>query len=157
MIVPIEYLQYGEGSATKCAYGHTFKILYRDWMVNNLDNRQPSQKSSNSSTTFLRCNLTATWIFIPVPLLPVLDEIPNFLPSFEIRTIAFRISSLSNERRPQSYNTPCAHSPTKSETHCSNMNSFFYLFQFFFSLYFYIHFLLSFNSIYLDHIYFPKE
>ena len=43
-LVPIEYLQCVEGGATKCTLGHTFNLLYRDWMVNELENRQPSQE-----------------------------------------------------------------------------------------------------------------
>ena len=44
--VPIEYLQCVEGGATNCAYGHTFNLLYRDWIANKLDNRQPSQQET---------------------------------------------------------------------------------------------------------------
>ena len=46
ILVPIEYLQCGEGGATKCAYGHTFNRLYSDWMLDKLDNRQPSQEET---------------------------------------------------------------------------------------------------------------
>ena len=101
------------------------------------------KKSSKYSTTPSRCNPIATWICNPVPLLPVLHEITNFSPFFEVRTIAQRISSSSIERRAPSYNTHRAHSPTNSETHCSHKNSLlnFYLFLFFFSFYFYIQFL----------------
>ena len=41
ILVPIKYLQCVEGGATKCTYGHTFNLLYRDWMAYKLDNRQP--------------------------------------------------------------------------------------------------------------------
>ena len=44
ILVPIDYLQCVESGATKCAYGHTFNLLYRDWMANKLENRQPSQE-----------------------------------------------------------------------------------------------------------------
>ena len=37
ILVSIEYLQCVEGGATKCAYGHTFNLLYRDWMVDKLE------------------------------------------------------------------------------------------------------------------------
>ena len=44
ILVPIGYLQCVEGGATKCTYGHTFNLLYRDWMADKFENRQPSQK-----------------------------------------------------------------------------------------------------------------
>ena len=44
ILVPIEYLQCVEGGATKFAYGHTFILLYRDWMVGKWDNRGSSQE-----------------------------------------------------------------------------------------------------------------
>ena len=44
ILVPIEYLQCVEGGATNCTYGHTFNLLYTDWMVVKLENRQPSQE-----------------------------------------------------------------------------------------------------------------
>ena len=43
ILVSIEYLQCVEGGATKCAYGHTFNLLYRDWVADKLDNRDSSQ------------------------------------------------------------------------------------------------------------------
>ena len=46
ILVPIEYLQCIEGGATKCASGHNFSLLYRDWMADKLDNRQPSQEET---------------------------------------------------------------------------------------------------------------
>ena len=39
ILVRIEYLKCAEGGATKCMYGHTFKLLYRYWMVDKLNNR----------------------------------------------------------------------------------------------------------------------
>ena len=44
ILVPIHYLQCVEGGATKCTYGHNFNLLYRDWMADKLENRQPSQE-----------------------------------------------------------------------------------------------------------------
>ena len=46
ILVPIEYLQCVEGGPTNCTHGHTFNLLYRDWMVDKMDNRQPSQKET---------------------------------------------------------------------------------------------------------------
>ena len=46
IFVPIEYLQCVERGATKCAYGHTFNLLYRVWMADKLDNRQPSPEET---------------------------------------------------------------------------------------------------------------
>ena len=44
ILVPIECFQCVEGGATKCTYGHIFKLLYRVWMVDKLKNRQPSRE-----------------------------------------------------------------------------------------------------------------
>ena len=44
ILVPIEYLQCVEGGATKFAYGHIFNLLYRDWIVDKLNNREPSKE-----------------------------------------------------------------------------------------------------------------
>ena len=46
ILVAIKYLQCVEGGITKCAYGHNFHLLYRDWMVDKLDNQQPSQEET---------------------------------------------------------------------------------------------------------------
>ena len=46
ILVPIKYLQCVEGGATKCMHGHTLNLLYRDWMVDKLDNRRPSQEET---------------------------------------------------------------------------------------------------------------
>ena len=60
-LVSIEYLQCVEGGATKCTHCQTFKLLYRDWMVGNLDNREPSQEETQIFNHFLalqpHCNL----------------------------------------------------------------------------------------------------
>ena len=39
ILVPIEYLQCVEGGATKSMHGHTFNLLYWNWMADKLDNR----------------------------------------------------------------------------------------------------------------------
>ena len=46
IIIPIDYLQFVEGGGTKCAYGHTFNLLYRDLMADKPDNRQPSPEET---------------------------------------------------------------------------------------------------------------
>ena len=46
ILVPIKYLRCLEGGATKCTHGHTFNHLYRDWMADKLDNREPSQEDT---------------------------------------------------------------------------------------------------------------
>ena len=48
ILVQIEYLQYVEGGATKCMYGHTFNLLYRDWMTDKLDDREPSAEEKQT-------------------------------------------------------------------------------------------------------------
>ena len=44
ILVPIENLHCVEGGNTKRTYGHFFNLLYRDWMADKLENRQPSQE-----------------------------------------------------------------------------------------------------------------
>ena len=46
IFVPIEYLQCVEEGATKCMYGNTFNLLYRDWTTDKLDNREPSAEET---------------------------------------------------------------------------------------------------------------
>ena len=99
ILVPIEYLQCVEGGATKCTYGHNFNLLYRDWMVDKLDNRQPSQEETQ--ITFLLYNHTVTLICILVPFLLVWHVIRNSSPSSVIQTIKLRTSSSNIRRRPQ--------------------------------------------------------
>ena len=41
-----EHKSSNEGGATKCLYGHTFSLLYRDWMADKLDNRDPSTEET---------------------------------------------------------------------------------------------------------------
>ena len=45
-LIAIEYLQCIEGRGRKCLHGHTFNLLYRDWMADKLDNRKPSQEET---------------------------------------------------------------------------------------------------------------
>ena len=57
LLVPIEYLQCEEGGATKCLYGPTFNLLYRD----KLDSREPSAEETQMLNQFLalqpHCNV----------------------------------------------------------------------------------------------------
>ena len=46
LLIPIEYFQCVEGGATKCMYGRNFNLLYTDWMVDKLDNREPSPEET---------------------------------------------------------------------------------------------------------------
>ena len=46
ILFSIEHLQCVEGGATKCMRGQTFNLLYRDWMADKLDNREPSQEET---------------------------------------------------------------------------------------------------------------
>ena len=46
ILVAIEYPQCVEGGATKCTHGQTFNLLYRDWMVDKLDNREPCREET---------------------------------------------------------------------------------------------------------------
>ena len=46
ILVPIKYLQFLEGGATKCMFGDTFNLLYRDWLTDMWDNREPSAEET---------------------------------------------------------------------------------------------------------------
>ena len=105
ILVTIEYLQCVEGGATKYTRGHTFNLLYRDWMVDKLDNRQQSQEETQ---IFNHLNQTVTLICILVSSLLVWRLIRNSSPSSVIQTTELRTSSSNVERRPQSYSTPWA-------------------------------------------------
>ena len=104
ILVPIEYLQCVEGGATKCTCGHTFNLLYKDWMVDKLENSH-HQRRYRSSITSLRNNHTVTMICILVLSLLVWHVIRISSPSSVIQIIEPRTSSSNTERRPQPYNT----------------------------------------------------
>ena len=46
ILVPIEYLKCVEGGAKKRMYSNTFNLLYRDWITDKLDNREPSAEET---------------------------------------------------------------------------------------------------------------
>ena len=58
ILVPIEYLQCVEGGATKCTYGHTFNLFYRDWMICLTKSKiaSPHKKSNRYLITSSRCS-----------------------------------------------------------------------------------------------------
>ena len=81
-IVMIEYMQCVEWGATKCAYGHTFNLLYSDWMVNKLDNREPSQEEKQTFNHFLRLQPHCNGDLYPRALAACFPRDPEFLAFF---------------------------------------------------------------------------
>ena len=79
IFVPIEYLQCVEGGATKCTYGHTFNLLYRDWMVDKLENRQPSQEEQQIFNHLLALQPHCNTDLFPLALAACLAQDPEFL------------------------------------------------------------------------------
>ena len=103
ILVPIDYLQFVEGGATKCMHRHSFTSRGTGWRKNfTTDSHQ--NKKHKSSTIFLRCSRTANSTSTLVPLLLVWHVMQSSWNFSEIQTIELRISSLNIERRPQSYN-----------------------------------------------------
>ena len=81
-LVPIKYLQCKKGAATNCTYGHTFNVLYRDWMVDKLDNRQPSQEEKQISNHLLALQPHSNVDLYPLALAACLARDPEFLVFF---------------------------------------------------------------------------
>ena len=82
ILVSIEYLQCVEGGATKCAYGHTFNLLYWDWMVDKLENRQPSQEEQQIFNHLLALQPHCNTDLYPRALAACLARDPEFLAFF---------------------------------------------------------------------------
>ena len=82
ILVPIEYLQCVEGSATKCAYRHTLNLLYRDWMADKLDNRQPSPEETQIFNHPLALQPHCNADLYPRALAACLARDPEFLAFF---------------------------------------------------------------------------
>ena len=82
ILVPIIYLQCVEGGTTKCACGHTFNLLYMDWMVNKLNNRQSSQEETQIFNHFLALQPHCNVDLYPLALAACLARDPEFLAFF---------------------------------------------------------------------------
>ena len=82
ILVPIEYLQCIEGGATKCTYGHTFNLLYRDWMADKLENRLPSPEEIQIFNHLLALQLHCKADLYPPALAACLARDPEFLAFF---------------------------------------------------------------------------
>ena len=80
--IPIEYLQCVEGGATKCTYGHTFNLLYSDWMADKLKNRQPSQEEQQIFNHLLALQPHWNTDQYPRALAGCLARDPEFLAFF---------------------------------------------------------------------------
>ena len=82
ILVPIRYLQCVEGGATKFAYGHTSNLLYRGWMVDTLDNQQPSQEETQIFNHLLALQPHCNVDLYPCALAACLARDPEFLAFF---------------------------------------------------------------------------
>ena len=128
ILVPIEYLQCVEGGATKCMYGTTLKLLYRHWITDKLDNREPSAEETQILNHLLallpHCNVD----LYPRTLSACLERDHEFLEFFGDPDNQALIFNSSTGRRPQSYNIGLT-VPQKLKTHCSfKLTQNFYLF-----------------------------
>ena len=60
-LVLIEYLQCIEGGATKSLHGHTFNLLYSDWLSDKLHSREPTTEETQILNHLLvlqpQCNI----------------------------------------------------------------------------------------------------
>ena len=93
ILVPIDYLHCVERSATKCSYGHTFNLLFRDWMADKLENSQPSQEELQIFNHLLvlqpHCNADmypralAACLTHDLEFLAFFRELDNRAPDFE--------------------------------------------------------------------------
>ena len=145
ILVPIEYLQCVEGGATKFTYGHTFNLLYRDWMVDKLENRQPSPEEIQIFNHLLALQPHCNADLYPRALAACLVREPEFLAFFnDPDNKAF---SSSIERRPQSYTTLGFTDPKNSRD--SLISTKTHYFTFFFLLHNFLSMSLSFLLIFL--------
>ena len=118
---PIDYLQCVEEGTTKCAYGHTFNLLYRDWMADKLDNRQPSQEETQIFNHLLALQPHCHADLYPRALLArlVWHVMRNSSPSSVIQTMELRTSSSNTGRGPQTYKQHLRLTDPQNETHWS--------------------------------------
>ena len=103
ILVSIKYLQSVEQGATKSTYGHTFNLLYRDWMADKLDNRQTSQEELQIFNHLLALQPHCNADLYPRALAACLTRDPEFLaffrdpdnraPHFELRLTDLKNSS----------------------------------------------------------------
>ena len=135
ILVPIAYHQCVEGGATKCMYGHSSNLLYRDWMTDKLDNREPSVEETQMHNHLLALQLHCNVDLFPVSLQLAWHVIRSMWNSSGILTIGPLISSSNIERRPQTYNTGL-NDPKNLETHCSQTHSQLSFFSFYVSFVF---------------------
>ena len=117
ILLPIEYLQCVEGGATKCTHGHTFNLLYRDWIADILDNREPSQEETQILNHLLAMQPHCNVDLYPRALAACLARDQDFQAFFRDSDNRARTFSSNTERRPQPYNKLWAHRPEKPKTH----------------------------------------
>ena len=79
ILVPHEYPPCVDGIAAKCIYGHTFNLLYRDWMVDKLANREPTPEETQILNQFLALQTHCNADLYPRELAACLAEDKDFL------------------------------------------------------------------------------
>ena len=82
ILVPIEYHQCVELGATKFMHGHTVNLLYRDWLTDKLDNRQPSEEETQIFNHFFAMQPQCRVNFFPRALTACLARDQEFLEFF---------------------------------------------------------------------------
>ena len=140
-------IQCVEGGATKCMYGHTFNLLYRDWMVGKLAYREPAPEEIQILNYLLALPPHCNTDLYPRAFGQWLARDKEFWNSSGILTTRPLTLNSNFERRPQSDHIWLTVTITK--THCSvKLRTYFFLALYFFL---YIHFLRLSSSFLLCH------
>ena len=69
-------------TTTKCVHGHTFNLLYKDWMADKLDNRETSQEETQIFNHLLALQPHCYVDQYPRALAACLARDPDFLAFF---------------------------------------------------------------------------
>ena len=110
--VPIEYLRCVEGGAIKVKHGHSFNLLYRNWVNDKLTSHQPSQEETQILNHLLAMQPHCNADLYRRVLAAFLAQDQGFQKFFRDPEMLARISNLDIERRPQTYTTIRAHCPS---------------------------------------------
>ena len=111
-------------SATNCTYGNNFTLIYRDWMADKLENRQPLQEETQIFNHLLALQPHCNADLYPRALAACLALDPEFLAFFhdpDNRALDFQSNI---ERRPQSYTTLGLTIPQSRDTLISKTHQF---------------------------------
>ena len=103
ILVPLEYTQCLERGTTKCMCDHTFNLLYRDWMTDNLDNREPSAEDTEMLNHLFALQSHCNVDLFPRDLAACLTGDQDFWEFFGDPDNRALTLKLKIGRRPQSY------------------------------------------------------